>query len=179
MDGDACVLLQIHVTNLTIIIGENGSWYCLKMPPIIYVNSECWWCQFNSSSIWLAAWRCLLLKCMHIEKQSYEIIILLRRCVKSFFFPPLPTPQACKEGRQRVYWIYVNGFCLLLDVYISFFLLLQNLSYFSEGSLVSKNWCDINWWCSYAPRNSSLLANPTLIKLLVGQLLICYRKGKH
>ena len=100
MDGDVCMLLQIHVTNLTIIIGENGSWYCLKMPPIIYVNTECWWCQFNSPSIWLAAWRCLLVKCMHIEKQSWEIIILLERC-KILFLPPTARPPGMLGGWKR------------------------------------------------------------------------------
>ena len=92
-------------------------------------------------------------------------------------FLPSTRPQACEEGGQGVYWIYVNGMCMSLEVYISFLLLLQNLSYFSNGSSASKNWCDINWWCSYAPWNSSLFSKPTLIKLLVGQLLICYRKG--
>ena len=92
---------QTHMANHTQIIGENGSWYCLYMPPIIYVNIECWWCQFNSSSIWLAAWRCLLGKCMHIEKQSWEIIILLRRCVKSLFLPPTPHPPGMQGGETK------------------------------------------------------------------------------
>ena len=138
MDGDVCMLLQTHVANLTIILGENGSWYCLKMPPIIYVNTKCWWCHLThhlsdwcllvkcmhiekqSKEIIILLRRCvksfffppLPVKCMHIEKQSKEIIILLRRCVKSFFFPPLPGPQACMEGGQGVCWIYVNGMCI-------------------------------------------------------------------